>query len=115
MTPLELARKYMEAVFTTGDFDQLRQILSDDLNFQGPMFSFDSADKYINAMKADPPVNFQYELLNSYEDSFSACLVYRFSKQGVSTTMIQTFKINSSKITEILLVFDTGAFKNQET
>ena len=111
MRPLELAQKYMDIVFSTGDFDQLRNILSDDLQFSGPFFNFDSADNYVNSLRNDPPENFEYEIIKSYADSSSACLVYQFSKPGVSTTMIQTFETIDGKICSILLIFDTGAFR----
>lgn len=109
--PLELAEKYMNCVFRTGDLEELRNLLSDDLQFRGPFFSFDSANDYVNSLRKDPPENFEYEVIKSYSDEFSACLVYRFSKPGVSTVMTQTFETTHGKISSILLVFDTGAFQ----
>ena len=114
MTPLELAEKYMDCVFKTGNLEELRNILSDDLQFRGPFFHFDSADDYVNSLRNDPPENFEYEILKSYTDNSSACLVYQFSKPGVSTPMTQTFEAIDGKISSILLIFDTGVFHTDQ-
>lgn len=111
MRPLELAQKYMDIIFSAEDYDQLKYILADDLQFRGPLYSFDTASDYIGAMQANPPTDFKYQILHSYEDDISACLVYRFSKPGVSTIMVQTFDIANNKIKGIRLIFDRHAFK----
>lgn len=112
MTPLELAEKYMNCVFKTGDLAELRNILSDDLQFSGSFFNFDSADQYVNSLRNDPPESFEYDIIKSYADNSSACLVYQFSKPGVSTCMAQTFETIDGKINRIQLIFDTGAFRS---
>ncbi|MEO9851580.1 MAG: nuclear transport factor 2 family protein [Reichenbachiella sp.] len=110
MTPLELAQKYMDIVFNTGDLGQLRTILARDLQFSGPFYSFDSADSYIASMLANPPEGFDFEVIQFYEDETSACLIYNFTKSGISTPMTQLFETDKDRITSILLVFDTRAF-----
>ena len=110
MTPLELAQKYMDCVFKSGDFESLRQILADDLKFRGPLYHFDTANDYVSSLQNDPPVDFDYEILKTFADISSACLVYKFSKPGVATTMMQTFDTDNHKIKSILLVFDSRAF-----
>ena len=113
MEPLKLAQMYLDIVFKTGDFDQLQQILADDLKFSGPLYSFHTAGNYINSMKTDPPKDFEYKMIKTYQDNSSACLVYEFAKPGVSTIMTQTFEIEHNKIKSILLVFDTAAFRQE--
>ena len=111
MRPLALAKKYIDCVFFTANFDQLRSILADDLRFTGPYYSFNNADDYLNSLKADPPRDFKYQIIKTFEDKSSACLVYDFSKPGVSTTMMQLFETKTDKITRILLIFDSAAFE----
>ena len=110
MTPLELAQKYMDYIFKSGDFEGLERLLADDLQFRGPLYNFDTANDYVNSLRADPPLGFDYEIIRTYVDNSSACLVYKFSKPGVTTTMVQTFETDNKKIKSILLVFDTSAF-----
>ncbi len=38
MSPLELAKKYMHIVFTSGKLDELQDILAHDLKFNGPLY-----------------------------------------------------------------------------
>jgi hypothetical protein len=113
MTPIDLAEKYMDCVFKTGNLEELRKILSDDLQFRGPFFNFNSADTYVDSLKNDPPVDFKYEIIKSYANDSSACLIYQFSKPGVSTSMTQIFETVDGKINSILLIFDTGAFRSK--
>ncbi len=112
MKPLDLALRYMHLVFITGDFDALWNILGLDLKFKGPVFEFESAEAYIKSMQENPPDRFEFEVLQTFENESSACLVYQFSKPGVSTLMTQTFKTKDQKINEILLVFDRKDFEN---
>ena len=103
----------MDIVFLTGDFSQLKHILADNLKFRGPLYNFDTAEDYIKSMQDAPPKDFKYQVIKSYEDSSSACLVYRFSKPGISTIMTQTFDTDNDKIRSILLIFDKSAFETK--
>jgi len=110
MKPLELAYKYMEILFSDKDMDHLKTILTNDCKFVGPFYQFNSAVDYINSLVKDPPVDFEYEIITSYEDDNSACLIYKFSKPGISTTMAQLFEVSGNKIYRIQLIFDTAPF-----
>lgn len=111
MKSIDLAMKYMEIVYETGDFKKLRNFLADDLIFEGPFNSYNNVDDSISDMQLNPPEKFTYKILNQYSDRSSACLIYKFSKPGITTTMAQTFEVNSkNKIKNILLVFDTQPF-----
>ena len=111
MSPLDLAQQYMDIVYDTNEWDELRQVFHADLQFDGPFYSFQTADTYIKIMEENPPLGFQYELIRAYEDASSACLVHRFYKPGVSTIMAQIFEVKDNKIKRIQLIFDSGAFR----
>lgn len=110
MEPLDLALKYMEIFFSGRDIGELRPLLSKDFSFQGPFYTFTTAEDYITSLSADPPKDFEYEIIQTFENESHACLVFQFSKPGVSTPMAQLFRISEGKICRILLVFDTGVF-----
>ena len=95
MTPLELAQYYLDCYYKTGDFKAIRNILADDLQFNGPFQHFESAASYVNALANNPPKNVAYKMIKSYCDETSACLVYQFLKPGVSTPMNQTFWVGT--------------------
>lgn len=100
----------MEIFFAGERFSGLERLLAPDLSFTGPFLSFESAEAYIASLEADPPVDCAYELLGTFESESAACLLYRFTKPGVSTPMAQLFEVADGRIRKILLVFDTGAF-----
>jgi hypothetical protein len=110
MSPLELALKYMKIFYSGKDLDNLYQLFSNEFSFKGPYFEFDSAEEYINSLKSDPPVDLEYSIIQSYENTTSACLVYQFLKSGVSIPMAQQFDVSNGKIDKILLIFDAGTF-----
>ena len=110
MKPLELAHKYMALFYDGGSLDSLSQLLGENFSFTGPFHQFQSASEYIESLKSDPPIDMQYTILHAYEDESSACLVYQFSKNGISTPMAQTFEVSDGKISRILLVFDATVF-----
>jgi hypothetical protein len=110
MRPLALAQKYMDCVFSNANVEALRDLLTDEFTFKGPFYEFDSADAYIQSLQSDPPQGFEYEMIQSFETELHACLVYHFSKPGVSAPMAQIFEISNDKISKILLIFDTQSF-----
>ena len=112
MEPLKLANQYIDIFFGSGSIESLAEILSEDCAFRGPFYKFDSAKAYIDSLKLDPPENTSCKIIESFENENSACLVYEFTKPGVSTVMSQTFRVSNGKISRILLVFDTAAFQN---
>lgn len=112
MAPLELANKYMEIFYRAGSIDSLTSLFADNFTFKGPFYEFNSAAAYIASLKQNPPKGLDYKIIQSYQNESSACLVYEFSKPGVSATVAQTFEVEEGKISKILLIFNTADFKN---
>ncbi len=111
MKPMDLALRYMEIFYSGKNIDRLYQLFSDDFSFYGPLFQFDSAKDYVKSLIDDPPEGLTYKIIQSFESESSACLVYEFSKPGISCVpMAQLFETNNDKISKILLIFDTRAF-----
>ena len=100
----------MEIFFSGKDLDGLRVLFASNFKFSGPFYTYDSAEEYINTLKSDPPKDFNYKTIASFDEKSSACLIYEFNKPGVNTPMVQFFKISDGKISEILLIFDTKDF-----
>ncbi len=111
MTNLETALKYMDIFYSGGDFDELAEIFSVDLEFEGPFSRFDSAADYINSLKSDPSVGCEYSLIRVFESTGSVNLIYEFIKVEIRTPMSQLFEFEDGRIVRILLIFDTSSFK----
>lgn len=110
MKPLDLALKYMEIFYSDNDIEALGQILAKNFLFEGPFYQFDSAGDYLDSLRGDTREGLAYDLIKSFEDESSACLIYQFSKAGISIPMAQMFEIDGDKIGKIVLIFDTGSF-----
>lgn len=110
MKPLKLAYQHMDIVFNSQDWRKLAEICAADLRFEGPLVQFTSLNDYLRSMISDPPENFEYRIIKTYEDEDSACLIYDFKKGPVSTTMSQLFVVRNGKISRIKLIFDSKAF-----
>jgi DNA-directed RNA polymerase specialized sigma subunit len=110
MKPIELAKKYMNCIFKSGDFFELQSILADNLHFRGPYYEFNKAQDYIKSLEFDRPKDFNYKIIQTLEDNNKVCLVYRFYKPRVETIITQIFEVKNSKIIRIILVFDSGVF-----
>jgi hypothetical protein len=109
-SPLEIALKYMDAMFSGQNMEELAPLLCHDFSFQGPLFQCHSAEEYIEALKADPPVGFKYKIIHSFQSSSSVALFYLFSKPGIQVPMAQLFEFQNDKICRILLIFDSSDF-----
>lgn len=111
MTPLDIALKYLDIFYSGKDISELSLLLADDLTFDGPLYKFNSANDYMDSLRKDPPQEMRFKLIKSFENKSYVCLIYQFSKPGISIPLAQMFKIDNNKICRILLIFDTKAFK----
>ena len=110
MKPLELANKYLEIFYSGKNIQDLSALFATDLKFNGPLYTFETSEAYINSLLSSPPKDFNYSILHSYENTTSACVIYQFSKAGVTLPMTQYFEVKNEKIRKILLIFDTAKF-----
>jgi hypothetical protein len=108
MSKNELANRYMEIFYQTKDFDSLRSIFNDNLDFKGPLYRYDSAEAYITSLKESPPEDCQFEILEAYENRDSVCYFYNFIKGEKKILMAQTFWIAGDQIRKIRLVFNVS-------
>ena len=100
----------MDIFYGGRDLDELYAIFGQEFRFDGPFYSFESASRYVESLKADPPVGCAYELCKAFEDGNVVNLIYDFIKDDIRTPMSQLFEIRDNRIVNILLIFDTAKF-----
>ena len=105
-----MALRYLNIFYSGENIGHLNDVLAEDLSFSGPLYKFNTAKDYINSLKKDPPRGMSYQIIKSFEDKNSACIIYKFYKGNISTTMAQIFEVKDEKISKINLIFDTKAF-----
>ena len=110
MNALSLAKKYISCFFGEQSLSTMRELLSDDLVFEGPFLKTTTANDYMQALINDPPVDVSCKILYEFEKDDVACIIYEFLKPGINCTMTQLFEAKNAKISKIILLFDTAAF-----
>lgn len=111
MTLQEIALQYMSIFFSGRDLHRLYDIFVDDLIFEGPFHSSNTAAAYIESLIADPPIDCSYVLQKSFANKNCVNLIYDFRKPGIAVTMCQVFEFRGQKICRIQLIFDSAVFE----
>ncbi len=50
MKPFDLALRYMNIFYSGSDIEELSNILAKDILFEGPSYTFDTADDYLDSL-----------------------------------------------------------------
>ncbi len=106
MKRIELARKYLKVFFETQGLDELYDLFTDKLDFQGPFLQSNTAEEYIDSLKESPWESCNYEIVEEYENADSVCITYIFKKEKKCALMSQLFWFSEGKISKIRLIFD---------
>ena len=103
----QVVRKYYQA-WTNGDMRSARLYLSDDLDFQGSIDTFQRADAFIAALTGFQKMVRRVHLIQSLFSESGAALLYdcdTMSPAGMIRTA-EFFTVAEGKIKSIRLVFD---------
>lgn len=92
MGPLEVARRYMDILFTGEGMEALEEILAEDFSITGPIYKIESKAEYIEALLANPPSGIGYDVIGTFEgveaggngsgESGTASVFYWFKRGG---------------------------------
>lgn len=108
----ELIEKYHRA-WTGGDFATARACLVDDLDFQGSIDRFRSADEFVAALKGFHSMLRGVAMRQGFFDANGAALLYDCdtpTPAGVIRTA-EFFSIRDGRIAAIRLVFDASELR----
>jgi len=100
----DIALEYVD-FFCTGNIAGLSSILSPNLQFQGPLYTFNSSEAYLDSLK-DNLSKCDYHILEVTENRTSVAVFYDLEKPDKPLSIAQLFKIHNGQIEEILLIFD---------
>jgi hypothetical protein len=112
MSAERLIRKYHDA-WTQGDMSTARSCLADDLDFQGPIDTFSSADEFIATLTGFAQMLTRVDRLQEFCKDDGAALLYdcvTTSPAGIIRTA-EFFGLRDGKIGNIRLVFDATALR----
>ncbi len=110
-SPRETAEAYFEA-WSQKDFAAARNLLHDDLSFQGPYDSFDNADDLIGAIQQLASITQRLVKRKVFADGQDVCIIYDLvpNKPVDNVPMAEWYEVTGDKISSIRIIFDTGAF-----
>ena len=112
MSDANIVGKYHEA-WTHRDMDTARSCLADDLDFQGPIDTFSSADEFIATLTGFAEMLTRVDLLERFDAEDTAALLYDCVTDTPAGTIrtAEFFRLSDGKIASIRLVFDATALR----
>jgi SnoaL-like domain len=112
MSGSNVVTTYYEA-WTHRDMDTARSCLADDLDFQGPIDTFSSADEFIVTLTAFAQMLTRVDLLQRLDGDDTAALLYDCVTHSPAGTIrtAEFFGLRDGKIASIRLVFDATALR----
>lgn len=98
-----IAKLFVE-YFCKADLEGISTLLSSDFRLKGPLFEFDSKDAYIESLIGNLDEDENAKILSVLGEGSEAAVFYTYRENLIG----QLFWCREGKITETLLVFDTG-------
>jgi SnoaL-like domain len=111
-----LVRGYYDA-WTSGDLDGARSRLADDLDFEGSIDRFTSAEAFVSALGGFAGMLEEAHMLREFYDASGAALLYDCVTRSPAGTIrtAEFFQVEDGKIRQIRLVFDATKLRELMT
>jgi len=107
----EIVERY-KAAMGRGDFTAARQLLHDDLLFQGPIDTFNRADEYLGASKRLANIIQRIDVKKVFAEGNDVCVLYEMVTNTPAGTafIVEWYQVRGEKIGSLRAVFDARPF-----
>jgi len=107
----EIVERY-KAAMGRGDFTAARQLLHDDLLFQGPIDTFNRADEYLEASKRLANIIQRIDVKKVFAEGNDVCVLYEMVTNTPAGTafIVEWYQVRGEKIGSLRAVFDARPF-----
>jgi len=107
----EIVERY-KAAMGRGDFTAARQLLHDDLLFQGPIDTFNRADEYLEASKRLANIIQRIDVKKVFAEGNDVCVLYEMVTNTPAGTafIVEWYQVRGEKIGALRAVFDARPF-----
>ncbi len=107
----EIVEAY-KAALGSGDYSAARKLLQDDLVFNGPIDSFNTADAYIATSKQLAKIVQRIDLKKIFADGEDVCVLYDMVTNTPAGTafIAEWYQVRGGKIASLRAVFDARPF-----
>ena len=101
-----------KAALGRGDFTAARQLLHDDLLFQGPIDTFNRADEYLVASKRLATIVQRIDVKKVFAEGNDVCVLYEMVTNTPAGTafIVEWYQVRDEKIGALRAVFDARPF-----
>src|SRR6266513_6422843 len=109
------AREIVESYRTAlgkGDFASARNLLQDNMIFEGPLDTFNKADDYLEALKKLASIIQRIDLKKVFVDGDDVCVLYDMVTNTPAGTafIAEWYQMSGGKIAALHAVFDARPF-----
>jgi len=107
----EIVESY-RAALGKGDFTSARNLMHDNMFFEGPLDTFHKADDYLTANKKLATIIQRIDLKKVFVDSNDVCVLYEMVTNTPAGTafIAEWYQVKGGKIAYIRAVFDARPF-----
>ena len=97
--------------WTSKDFDRARELVHDDLSFEGPIDSFSDADSYLASLKQLSGIVTGVDKQKVFVDGDDVCVIYDLKTAPVpSSRTCEWYRVRDGKVASVSVVFDARPF-----
>ena len=109
--PADVVERFTSA-WTSKDFQTARALLSDGLDFKGPIDTFDNADAYMAAIQRLAEIVNGIETRKLFVDGQDVCVIYDMITATPAGTVpiAEWHQVRDGKIARIRVYFDSRPF-----
>jgi ketosteroid isomerase-like protein len=105
-----VAGRFFDA-WTTKDFEQARELLHDDVSFEGPIDTFQDADSYLASLRQLSGIVTGAEKQKVFVDGDDICVIYDLKTAPVpSSRTCEWYRVRDGRIASVSAVFDARPF-----
>ncbi len=107
----EVVKSY-QAALGSGDFATAREFMQDDMSFQGPFDTFNTADQYLEAIRRLHTIIQRVDLKKVFVDGDDVCVLYDMVTNTPAGTafIAEWYHVKGGKIASLRAVFDARPF-----
>ena len=106
----EVAEAFLDA-WTSRHFDRARELLHEDLSFEGPIDRFTDPDSYLRAVQGLSQIITGIDKRKVFADGDDVCVIYDMHTGPVPDARIaEWYTVRDGRIAAISAVFDTRPF-----
>ena len=99
------------AAWTSKDFGRARELLHDDVSFEGPIDHFDTADAYLQSLRGLSQIVTGVDTRKVFVDGDDVCVIYDMQTTPVPDARIaEWYTVRDGKIAAMSVVFDARPF-----